>query len=165
MRKLINKRGQELSIGTLVLIVLGIIVLVLLVLGFSIGWDKLFSLIGITSGSDLSAMVTACKVAVASQSQVSYCEFKKVKLGDGKSKMINCEYSEVQDGLGNDKLAGCPDSIADMYADKGAKKGQCSEYIKGNNKGVEKEACDSNKEDDVTDNVIMSSGKKCCVAR
>jgi len=166
MRKLINKRGQELSIGTLVLIVLGIIVLVLLVLGFSIGWDKLFNLIGITSGSDLSAMVTACKVAVASQSQVSYCEFKKVKLSDGIAKIINCEYSEVQNGLGNDKLGECPKSIVDMYADKGAKKGQCSEYTKGNNKGVEKEVCDSTKEDDVTDKVIVSSaGKVCCVVK
>ncbi len=95
-----DKRGQELSIGTTILIALGIIILVLLVLGFSIGWENLFSKIGIFQGSDLSAMVEACKVAVASSSKASYCEFKNVKLSDGK-KMINCEYGEVQRGLVN----------------------------------------------------------------
>ncbi len=99
-----NKRGQELSIGTLVLIVLGVIVLVLLVLGFSMGWQNLFSKIGIYQGSDLSSMVAACKVAVASQSTVSYCEFKSVRLSDGK-KEINCEYNDVEKELGADKLS------------------------------------------------------------
>ena len=101
-----NKRGQELSIGTLILIVLGIIVLVLLVLGFSIGWENLFSKIGIFQGSDLSSMVTACKVAVSSKSDASYCEFKKVKLDDGKVHEINCQYSNVQSALGSNVLSG-----------------------------------------------------------
>lgn len=89
-----NKKGQELSIGTLVLIVLGVIVLVLLVLGFSIGWENLFSKIGIVQGSDLSSMVAACKVAVASQSQGSYCEFKIVNINSEKG-YLNCEDSRV----------------------------------------------------------------------
>lgn len=84
-----NKKGQDLSIGTLILIVLGVIVLVLLILGFSIGWGNLFSKIGITSGSDLSAMVAACKVAAASDSSASFCECKSVKIS-GTPKKINC---------------------------------------------------------------------------
>ena len=84
-----NKRGQELSIGTLVLIVLGVIVLVLLILGFSVGWENLFSKIGITTGSDLSAMVAACKVAAAANSKVDFCDYKKVKI-DGVVNEINC---------------------------------------------------------------------------
>lgn len=93
-KELLNKRGQELSIGTLVLIVLGIIVLVLLVLGFSIGWDNLFRKIGIFQGNDISSVVTACNVAVSSQSQVSYCEFKKISV-DGETEYVNCEDSRV----------------------------------------------------------------------
>ncbi len=100
---MINKRGQELSIGTLVLIVLGIIVLVLLVLGFSMGWENLFSKIGIFQGSDLSSMVAACKVAVSSQSQASFCEFKKVKI-EGNTENINCADSRVTPSLGGDTL-------------------------------------------------------------
>ena len=90
----INEKAQELSIGTLILIVLGIIVLVLLVLGFSIGWENLFSKIGIAQGSDLSAMVAACKVAIASDSKVSFCECKKVKIS-GESKPMNCGYLDI----------------------------------------------------------------------
>ena len=70
-----NKRGQELSIGTTILIALGIILLVLLVLGFSIGWENLFSKIGIFQGSDLSAMVAAFKGAVASESKASFFDY------------------------------------------------------------------------------------------
>ena len=124
-----NKKGQELSIGTLVLIILGVIVLVLLVLGFSIGWENLFSKIGIVQGSDLSAMVSSCKVAVASQSQGSYCEFKKVKLSDG-TKEINCEYSEVQNELGEQKLTACNVKYCTKGADikKGLKSPCPEEY-------------------------------------
>lgn len=94
-KKRLGKRGQELSIGTLILIVLGIIVLVLLILGFSIGWKNLFSKIGITSGSDLSAMIATCKVYAAADDVASYCEFKKV---DGKS--INCDDPSVDQSAG-----------------------------------------------------------------
>src|SRR3989344_5573743 len=78
-----EKRGQELSIGTLILIVLGVIVLVLLVLGFSMGWSNLFSKIGIYQGSDLSAMVAACELAVSSNSQTDFCKERSIRLDDG----------------------------------------------------------------------------------
>ncbi|MDO8508893.1 MAG: hypothetical protein Q7S27_04380 [Nanoarchaeota archaeon] len=109
-----NKRGQELSIGTLVLIVLGIIVLVLLVLGFSLGWENLFGKIGIIQGSDLTTMITACKTHVATDSKTSYCEFKKVSLSDG-TKEINCEYTEVKAGLGGEELEACSGAIKNSY--------------------------------------------------
>lgn len=111
-----EKRGQELSIGTLILIVLGIIVLVLLVLGFSMGWDNLFSKVGIVQGSDLSAMVSACKVAYSSQSSASYCEFKEVRFEDGK-KQVNCKYELVADNLANEKMD-CPSGITLQYCKK-----------------------------------------------
>ncbi len=89
-----EKRGQELSIGTLVIIVIGVIVLVLLILGFSIGWENLFAKVGIVSGNDLSAMVAACKVAVASDSKASFCECKNVRI-NGPATKINCGYADV----------------------------------------------------------------------
>jgi len=101
-----NKKAQELSIGTLVLIVLGVIVLVLLVLGFSMGWDTLFSKIGLIQGSDLTTMMDACKLAVTTQSAASYCEFKGVKV-DGKKEFLNCEDSRI---VLESKLSACPAS-------------------------------------------------------
>jgi hypothetical protein len=98
-----NKRGQELSIGTLILIVLGIIVLVLLVLGFSIGWSQLFNKINIFSGSDLSAMVTACKVHAASNDATSYCEKKTVDKVE-----MNCIDAELASGEDFGTTLTCP---------------------------------------------------------
>ena len=50
MEKRLNKKGQDLSIGTLILIVLGIVVLVLLILGFTLGWGNLWDRINIFGG-------------------------------------------------------------------------------------------------------------------
>lgn len=114
-----DKRGQELSIGTLVLIVLGIIVLVLLILGFSIGWESLFSKIGIFQGNDLASVVTACNLATSSSSQTSYCEFKKAKI-NGVSQYVNCEDSRVADEL-ESKLEACNTNIIEAECIKVAK--------------------------------------------
>ena len=37
---MLNKRGQGMSINAVIIIVLGIIVLAVIILGFSLGWDK-----------------------------------------------------------------------------------------------------------------------------
>ena len=109
MKKRMGKKGQDLSIGTLILIVLGIIVLVLLILGFSMGWSNLWAKINIFGGggkSDISAMVTACNLAVISNSVYDYCnDFKEVNV-DGKKEWVNCEDSRVASGV--DTKLTCP---------------------------------------------------------
>lgn len=91
-----NKRGQELSVGTLILIVLGIVLLVLLILGFSLGWSNLWEKIGIFSSStSLESVAQKCTLAVTSSSLVSYCEtFSQVTV-DGNKMYINCEYGKL----------------------------------------------------------------------
>lgn len=70
-----NKKGQDLSIGTLILIVLGIVVLVILVLGFSLGWENLWNKINIFGGtSSVGDVVTACRLAITSQDKYTYCQ-------------------------------------------------------------------------------------------
>ena len=77
MKKLVNKlnkKGQDLSIGTLILIVLGIVVLVLLILGFSMGWGNLWEKINIFGGtSSIGDIVTACRLAHTSQDAYTLC--------------------------------------------------------------------------------------------
>ncbi|MBI2451664.1 hypothetical protein HYV50_01135 [Candidatus Pacearchaeota archaeon] len=91
-----NKKAQDLSIGTLILIVLGVIVLVLLILGFSLGWSNLWEKINIFGGSSsIGDVVTACKIAVTSQDKYSYCQdFKRIKV-DGKTEYVSCEDQRV----------------------------------------------------------------------
>lgn len=104
MQKGINKKGQDLSIGTLILIVLGIIVLVLLVLGFSLGWGNLWEKINIFGGGNsIGDVVTACNLAgtQGGNGVYGYCQdFKKVKV-DGKTEYVNCLDTRVDPSLTN----------------------------------------------------------------
>jgi len=95
-----NKKGQEMSVATLVLIVIGVILLVLLVLGFTLGWQNLWDKINIFGGgSDIDAVVQACGIASTANLEASYCDdFKKVTI-DGQTLQVNCQYSAVQDRL------------------------------------------------------------------
>lgn len=100
MKKVMNKKGQDLSIGTLILIVLGIVVLVLLILGFSIGWSNLWEKINIfQGGSSISDVITSCKLAVVAGNTFDYCQnFNKIKI-DGNTEYLNCQDTRVQSGL------------------------------------------------------------------
>ncbi len=111
-----NKRGQDLSIGTLILIVLGIIVLVLLILGFSLGWSNLWEKINIFGGGNsLGDAATACGLAVTSQNTFDYCQnFRAIKV-DGKTEYVNCQDPRIEPSL-SQKL-NC-DSSANLVKNK-----------------------------------------------
>jgi len=69
-----NKKGAELTIGTLVVIVLAIIVLVVLALGFGTGWSNLWSKVsGMSSPVNVDAVKQACVYACTTQAEYDYC--------------------------------------------------------------------------------------------
>jgi hypothetical protein len=107
MANRLNKKGQDLSIGTLILIVLGVIVLVLLVLGFSIGWTNLWEKINIFGGSSsVGDVVTACNLAISSQDKFTQCQKSwDIKL-DGKDTKVYCRHSLISGSL-NNQVSGC----------------------------------------------------------
>lgn len=109
-----NKKGQEMSISTLVIIILAIVVLVLVVLGFTMGWSNLWGKINILGGGGgVETVIQACKLAVTSDSTFSYCnEFKKVTI-DGQTQYINCEAPQV---IGLDKKLSC--NLARVVSDE-----------------------------------------------
>lgn len=91
-----NKKGQEMSVSTLVLIVIGIVVLVMLILGFSMGWQNLWGKINILGGSNLETIVQSCNIAATSDSVASYCEeFKLLSKGE----YVTCNYPKVKESL------------------------------------------------------------------
>jgi len=65
--KRMNKKGAEMTIGTIVIIVLAIAVLVFLIFGFTTGWNNLWERIGIYSGagSNIHDVATVCAAACA----------------------------------------------------------------------------------------------------
>ncbi|MBU0977539.1 MAG: hypothetical protein KKD18_03920 [Nanoarchaeota archaeon] len=119
-----NKKAQDLSIGTLILIVLGVVVLVLLILGFSMGWSNLWEKINIFGGgSSISTVASACDLAAQQDNKYSYCqEFKKVKVGQ-ENEYLNCEDLRIQTSI-NTKLS-CDASRAQVNQ---AKKDLCAGF-------------------------------------
>ncbi|MBI2449893.1 hypothetical protein HYV49_06405 [Candidatus Pacearchaeota archaeon] len=75
-----NKRGAELTIGTLVIIVLAVIVLVVLVVGFTQGWGNLWANISQffgTGGANIDTVVSACNTACLTNSKNAWCNQKR----------------------------------------------------------------------------------------
>lgn len=66
-----NKRGQSLSTGAIILIILGVIVLVVLALGFTIGWNKLTP--WLSQGNNVQAIATQCSTYCSLTSTYDYC--------------------------------------------------------------------------------------------
>jgi len=67
---MINKRGQGLSTNAIILIVLGVFVLAILILGFTLGWGKIAPWLSTTNVKDV---VTACNVACSTNGQYDFC--------------------------------------------------------------------------------------------
>lgn len=74
-----NKRGAEMTIGTIVIIVLAIIVLVVIALGFGTGWSNLWERITgfLGGGPNVDSVVQACSAACLSNSQYSFCSTQR----------------------------------------------------------------------------------------
>ncbi len=62
------------STNTIILLILGIVVLVVLILGFTTGWDKLAPWL---SGNNVDTIVTACEAACTMGSQYDFCTFER----------------------------------------------------------------------------------------
>lgn len=92
-----NKRGQEgVTLGTLILLILGAVALIVIVLGFTMGWSFIFSKIGILPGQSLQALAESCKISAGSDLAIDYCGYKYIQVeGEDQKQWINCEYPEV----------------------------------------------------------------------
>jgi len=87
---LMNKRGQGLSVNAIILIILGLVVLVMLIIGFTIGWSGIKSFV---SKDNSDTIVTACNIACSTNSQNSFCDTKREVTKDGVTlKDVTCNY-------------------------------------------------------------------------
>jgi hypothetical protein len=79
-----NKKGQQMTLGTIIAIVLGIAVLVFLIFGFSTGWASLWSKVTAFGGGDVNVdtITQACALACKGGPD-SYCnQVKTVNYGE-----------------------------------------------------------------------------------
>jgi hypothetical protein len=74
-----KKRGQQLSITAVILIVLGIFVLIFLIIGVTVGWNKIMP--WINPSNNVKSISDACKLACSTQTVYDFCTMKReVKL-------------------------------------------------------------------------------------
>lgn len=67
----LDKRGQELSVNTLILIIIGVLVLVFLIIGFRIGWEKVFPFIA--PANNVKDVTDKCSLACSTNAVYDFC--------------------------------------------------------------------------------------------
>ena len=68
---MVDKKAQGMSITTIILIVLGLVVLVVLILGFTTGWSNMKD--WVVPSNNVQAIVDKCNIACATGSTYDYC--------------------------------------------------------------------------------------------
>lgn len=82
-----NKRGQGLSTNAIVLIILAVVVLAVVIVGFTVGWSKIAPWL---SSNNVDTIKTQCSVACSTGNTFDFCS-KKRELNDGeKTVSANC---------------------------------------------------------------------------
>ncbi len=116
MKSLMNKRA-DVTITTVILIVLGLVVLVMIILGFTKGTSFFFGIFD-KGPSDLEAFTKACSFQVSGNLNVDFCKYQLTNiLGD--DEVVNCEHPLVMSALQNDGVI-VPSSMTNFCADNKA---------------------------------------------
>jgi hypothetical protein len=69
-----GKRGQSMSTNTIVLLILALIVLVILAIGFILGWDKITPWV---SKSNVDNIKSSCDAACSTNSVYDFCTIQR----------------------------------------------------------------------------------------
>lgn len=94
-----NKKAQGLSVNAIILIVLGVVILVVLIAGFTVGWQKFLPFL---STSNVDTVMNSCSVACSTGNQFDFCIAKRdLNAGSTKLKAVTCNYlSKEQNSYG-----------------------------------------------------------------
>lgn len=149
-----GKKGQEgVSLGTLLLLILGIVVVVVLIIGFTQGFDFIFGKFRLLPGQSLQTVVESCNVAAELKLSADYCsEFKQIKV-DGKNEYVNCQDSRIKQNMKQElvseiecqndvnnlspEASQCVKLIEAVKGEKGKK--DCSKIVRVNGKVCDKD--------------------------
>jgi hypothetical protein len=86
---MINKKAQGMSTSTIILLILGLVILVVLILGFTMGWNKLVPFL---SSNNIETIKNSCGIACSTGSQFEFCSvLREVKDGMNKKFETTCQ--------------------------------------------------------------------------
>ena len=95
-----DKKGQSLTLGTIILIVLGVIVLVFLIWGFANGWgtlwDKILAFGG--GGSTVDTIAQSCAIACTTGSINEFCSLQRTVKIDATTEVKGYSCSQLVEG-------------------------------------------------------------------
>jgi hypothetical protein len=109
-----NKKGAEMTIGTIVIIVLALIVLVVVALGFTTGWRNLWDKVNIFGGgATLGAVGQACQIACSSEDINGFCKQPRIVSGvkEQQSTSGSWSYTLTSDAKDKAKTPTCNDLV------------------------------------------------------
>ena len=114
-----NKRGQGLSTNAIILMVLGVIVLVVLIIGFTMGWARISPWLN-TNNVDI--IVNQCGVACSTNALYSYCSQERdLKADDETLKDVSCYYlseKKLQYGIEKCPSISCNIILVDLIGEE-----------------------------------------------
>ena len=118
--RIMNEKRAEVTIGIIIFIVLGLVVLVVLVFGFTTGWSNLWDkIIGFGGGEvNVQSVVQSCQLACTTGSTYDYCtRNRSVVFEEGvDAEKLTCNKLKGRNvGLSCD--IGCDDSGGDNAGD------------------------------------------------
>ncbi len=91
---MVNKKAQGMSISTVILLILGLVILVVLVLGFTLGWSKLAPWVSTTN---LDTLKNSCASYCATGAQYDFCSVTRtVKDGTNDKFDATCQQLSTQ---------------------------------------------------------------------
>lgn len=104
-----NKRGQGLSTNAIIMIILGVVVLIVLILGFTMGWGKFLPFL---STNNVDTIKNSCGVACSTSSAFDYCSVAR-EVKDGTNDKFSATCFNLSDSDGeyvsrNYGIAECP---------------------------------------------------------
>ena len=112
-----SRKGQGLSVNAIIMIVLGVFVLAVLILGFTMGWGNIKD--RIAPSNNVKTIADACSLACNTNSQFDFCTYsREIKMDSGSLESINTVLVE-----GVDKL-------------KSGDKKSCNEFVKYSKLGI-----------------------------
>lgn len=117
MLKDVNKRGQEMSTTTIILLVLGVLILVILILGFTIGWSKFAPFL---SKNNVNTIVNSCGTSCSTGDSFAFCfNVKDLNADDVKLKSVTCNYlaqKQAKYGIKECSAISCDVTYVDLKA-------------------------------------------------
>ncbi len=93
---MLNKIKRRLSVNPIIMVALGVVILAVLILGFTSGWISISGLTIIQTSNNVQTIIDSCSAACETSSAFSYCTIKrKIKLDESELSRINTDLVNV----------------------------------------------------------------------